>query len=54
MSEREIRCYNREQQKQQDQNPQVEGDTSSKALRERDTSKTVQNMAEEENRDTRA
>ena len=54
MSEREIKCYNREQQKQQDQNPQVERDTSSKALRERDTRKIVQNMAEEENRDARA
>ena len=54
MSEREIRCYNREQRKQQYQNPQVEGNTSSKALRERDTNKTVQNMAEEENRDARA
>ena len=54
MNERGTRCFNREQWKQQDQNPQVKGDTSSKALRERDTSKIVQNMVEEENRDARA
>ena len=53
MSEREIKCYSREQQKQQYQNPQVEGDAFSEALRERDTGKTIQNMAEEENRDVR-
>ena len=54
MSEREIRCYSREQWKQKYQNPQVEGDAFSEALRERDTNKIVQNMAEEENRDARA
>ena len=54
MTEREIRCYSREQWKKKYQNPQVEGDAFSEALRERDTGKTVQNMAKEENRDARA
>ena len=54
MSEREIKCYSKEQWKQQYENPQVEWNTSSKALRERDTNKTIQNMAEEENRHARA
>ena len=53
MSEREIRCYSREQWKQQYQNPQVEGDAFSEALRERYIDKTIQNIVEEKNRDAR-